>query len=384
MKTRVVLLVSLFLLVSISMAFATPVQQTIPYTKKTTLAFPKDYTLKFSLCDDPVAGICSYWEEEKIVSMTGSKIKTNLGDTVPFTGVDFSQQYYVQVEKKKKDGTYKMVGARDMLGVVPYAMWSLTGGSGGSGGVTSVTAGTGLLQNATTGDVTLSVDTAILSGVGDITGVTAGTGLTGGGTTGDVTLNVDTAAIQARVSGTCPAGQAIRAIDAAGAVTCQAAGGGGTGYFTVSSVQFMPTDQATTWQYISASEFRTILAPTDRITTLAVAAYLPQGATITEIAATLYDFDTGRGSRLSLFRYSGVYPALAKDELAFVETGVAEAGASDAESVFVKTATLNHTVDLAGTGPAVLPSYILEWTPTNVHGLATFGIISARITYTLP
>jgi hypothetical protein len=124
-----------------------------------------------------------------------------------------------------------------------------------SGGIAGVTAGTGLTGGGTSGNVTLSVDTnaiqARVSGScpagssiasiaangsvtcqadtnsgGDITAVTAGTGLTGGGATGAVTLSVDTTAIQARVTGTCAAGSSIATIAANGTVTCNAAGSG--------------------------------------------------------------------------------------------------------------------------------------------------------------
>jgi hypothetical protein len=59
---------------------------------------------------------------------------------------------------------------------------------------------------------------------GYVSGITAGTGLTGGTITTSGTIAADTTYLQRRVSGTCAAGNSIRAIAADGTVTCQADG----------------------------------------------------------------------------------------------------------------------------------------------------------------
>jgi hypothetical protein len=56
---------------------------------------------------------------------------------------------------------------------------------------------------------------------GTITGVVAGNGLTGGGTSGAPSLAIDPTVVQRRVSVACPPGESIRAIADTGAVTCE-------------------------------------------------------------------------------------------------------------------------------------------------------------------
>jgi hypothetical protein len=97
----------------------------IYFTKKTSLTYPATYTFRLSLWDSETAGN-EAWSEEKPIRLTGSTLKAYLGDTISLETVDFSEQYWVQVERRKGDGTYVLIGDRDMLGMVPYALWSAT------------------------------------------------------------------------------------------------------------------------------------------------------------------------------------------------------------------------------------------------------------------
>jgi len=160
-------IISLFLLSAAATAvWANPMEARIYFTKTTELTVPATYTFRFSLWDVPTGGSKAanrVWWEEKDLAMTATTLSTYLGDVTdpakrsgPLENVDFSEQYWVLVEKLDQDGvTYKYVGARTKLSVVPYAMWSETAGAGGS--VRSVTAGSGLKGANADGDITLDI-----------------------------------------------------------------------------------------------------------------------------------------------------------------------------------------------------------------------------------
>jgi hypothetical protein len=207
-NTWVVVVVGLLILLVGAGAWADPVIKQIYYQRKMALTFPQAYTIKFSLWDVESGGTTPLWEEEKKINLTTSTLKTYLGDVKSLDGVDFSQQLWVQVDRKVKSG-YVALGPRDTFTLVPYALWSETSGGGGGGSITEVTAGAGLTGGGNSGDITLNV----------------GSGL--GISVADDSVSVNTAEIQRRITGSCPAGQFILQINGDGTVVCGAAGGGG-------------------------------------------------------------------------------------------------------------------------------------------------------------
>ena len=130
------LVISLFLT---GQVWGAPVAQQIPFTTTTTLTVPDTYTFRFSLWDIATGGTAGAnrgWWEIKDIDMTTKTLTTNLGSVtagVKRSGLlgdlDFSVQYWVQVEKLETDGkTWTVVGKRTKFNIVPYAMWSAQGG----------------------------------------------------------------------------------------------------------------------------------------------------------------------------------------------------------------------------------------------------------------
>jgi hypothetical protein len=109
----------------LSPTWSAPIKPVLFYSKVAKRTGSLSYTIKCSLWDADEGGNM-VWEEEKTLKTKISVINTYLGEVNSLQGVDFSQTLWVQVEIKQKDGTYKLVGERDELTGVPYAMWALT------------------------------------------------------------------------------------------------------------------------------------------------------------------------------------------------------------------------------------------------------------------
>jgi YVTN family beta-propeller protein len=126
MEVRMIRKISFFavimILVLIGTASAAPVVKSLYYQKKFTSALPTgNQNFTFSLWDANTGGF-QVWSESKVIPVTATTrlISTNLGDSVSLDPSEFSQQLWVQVECQGVG----VLGTREMLALVPYALWS--------------------------------------------------------------------------------------------------------------------------------------------------------------------------------------------------------------------------------------------------------------------
>ena len=156
-KSLVVGIVMIVLFSLTGIASAAPVTKQLPYTKAVSLGTGLPYTFRFSLWTAETGGTQVWFEDQSMV-LASPAISTFLGKVTPLSGVDFSQQLWVQVEQGGS-----VLGARDIFGPAPYAFWSSTC-SQAPGYISGVAPGAGLSGGGTDGDITLAFDAAFGDG----------------------------------------------------------------------------------------------------------------------------------------------------------------------------------------------------------------------------
>lgn len=198
-KNFVCLIFAAVILAAAASAWPSPVLRELPYQKTCgSLVSNTSYTFKFSFWNEASGGSQQWWEEKKI-KLAGYVLKHNLGSVSPFDMNVLTQQLWVQLERRKADGTYVVIGTRDKLSIAAYSLYSVSTSSP----ITSVQAGTGLTGGGPAGDITLDIG--------------AGPGLMAGADS----ITIDPNYVQRRVNAACASGYSIRSIDANGNVSCE-------------------------------------------------------------------------------------------------------------------------------------------------------------------
>jgi len=195
-----------------------------------------------------IASFAAGWQAEAVTNGTFVWGDYNLGHTFTSTAPN---QFLIHASGGVGIGTNAPSQAVDVVGNVKAdglcigadcrTAWPSGGGGGGT--ITGVSATNGLTGGGTSGAVSLGIASAGVTNAmlqnSSIT-LNAGTGLSGGGAValgGSSAVSVDFTTTQKRLSSSCAAGNAIRAVDSNGILTCEPipAGLGGSG-----SVAFIP------------------------------------------------------------------------------------------------------------------------------------------------
>lgn len=212
-------------------ATAAPGDSTIPNTMSINARLADNgqpvngqHGFEFRLFRDQQGGL-PIWQESRTVQVDQGVISLSIGAATPLDPAQFDgQDLYLEIAI---DGT--TLSPRMALNSVPYAMRAhvastaeTIGGLGASDLQRRVSSScpAGSSIRAISAAGSVTCETDDTN-TGDITGVTAGTGLSGGGNSGGVTINADTSYLQRRIAVSCGTDRAIAAVSSSGTPTCR-------------------------------------------------------------------------------------------------------------------------------------------------------------------
>ena len=238
MKTRIITALLALLLVAPAAWAQAPL--TIPYSGlliDNGVPVTANATLTFSLYGASTGGTPRWTETVPGVAVVTGRFATDLGGVSPLTVADAADPAWLEVSYGATVLTPRVrlqsvpfafmsqqaVTAQTAQTASAVALNSVDGASVLNGSITAADVNTATIQARVTGTcaagqkiLSIAADGTVTCGIDADTTYTAGSGLALTGTQ----LSVNTAAIQARVTGTCAAGQKVLSIAADGTVTC--------------------------------------------------------------------------------------------------------------------------------------------------------------------